>query len=872
MDAPDERRDGPPDHADDVVERFGTYTPPFVRVAAEPDGGRRMPASFRRGSDGLFRRDADTALGQAVVTIGGALQYDLALETNASVGDAFQFRSSFKHAKATFDASDLAIASFSSVVDDSYPSLSLVGGAARAGGYANARSEYLEAIEYGGIDCLAAAHPGNLSLGVAGIVATQAAARECGLALSGLGAGSAPVFEVNGIRVAVLSYTRDMRDRDSRITAEGASTLLSEFSPERVSADVRRVRAQGAEFVVGVLNCQGVAVAYGATERLDAGVEIAESGADYVVCNRPGVISKHVRHRTREGREVPIATSLGTLISGASRASGYASALLRLVLRRTPDGAVEVEDTCIPVFRPPYYAGASTPAIPLPAGSRAFPDHERAGAVSEQVVGLLGRDIDHFERRWVMVPSHYQSHFTPRTLAGVLGAAFSAADELALGELADEPLPRLAARVEDLAEGCAVFVEAHPRSVREMNPVPLEAAERSGARIAIAVRPVDGIPTLVVDDPWSAVLTAAKDIRDRCDALVVAVTGTAGKTTTKDLIGTALSAGMRTLHIRGNSNTPATLYVGVQKLRPTDDAFVQEVNEGTPGAARVMSELLRPRIAVITSIADGHLDQMGTIEHVIEGASDVVAGMPDDGVLIVNNDNEHLRGRTFPVRTVRYGIDDPECDVYASDVVLSAAQSTFTIVDGHEELSARVEIAGAHNVSNALAAYAAAREAGVEPQRIVGALSTFRASSVRQHLVEHGGYHLLIDTYNSNLLALGVSLDMLSRIEIAPGARRIAVLGDMGEQGDKFEENHAEAGRRAAEYGVDLLLCHGDGMRYAAETAREGGVEAIHLDTIDGLRVTTRDRLRPGDAVLFKASGAENFTQRVLAPLFGKIV
>ncbi|WP_105567564.1 Mur ligase family protein [Microbacterium halophytorum] len=856
----------------DVVERFATYSPSFVRLDTEPDSDHSASEEFHQDADGVWRRSVDTALGQAVVTIGGALHYDLALENNARVGDAYQFRSSFKHIKGTFDASDLSIASFTSVVDDKYPSLALAQGVMKSGRYANARSEYLEAIRYAGIDCIAAAHPRNLSLGVAGVLATEAAARARGVVLSGLGRESAPVYEVNGILVAVLSYTLDIRDRDARITSDGAAALLSEYSPERVAADVETVRSRGAGVIIGMLNCQGVAAPHDIDARRIAGMTMAELGVDYVACNRPGTVSEYERYRTEDEREVPLATSLGTLMSGASREAGYASVLLRLTLRPTVDGSVDIEDAFIPVLRLPYYEGAATPAIPLPAGSRAFREHDRAGAVAGQITKLLGDGIAHHEQRRVTVFSHYQPHFTPNTLAELLGVEFSDADQAVLGSRADKPLNRIATRLEDIAKGCAVVLGARTRGAKIQHRITPETAREVNARVAIAPEPIAGIPTLVVEDPWAAAMAAGRDILDRYDPTVVAVTGTAGKTTTKDLIGLCLSAGMKTLHIRGNGNTATTIHTSIQKLRATDEAFVQEVHEGTPKAAGLMSELLRPRIAVITSIADGHLDQMGTLENVIEGNTDIVNGMPADGVLIVNNDNEYLRELTFPVRTLRYGVDDPACDVYARDVELSESHSSFTIVDGDTVLDAWLGVSGVHNVSNALAAYLAAREAGVPPHRIIGALSTYRANSVRQNLVEHGGYQLLVDTYNSNLLALGVSLDMLSRVEIVPHARRIAVLGDMGEQGDKFHENHVEAGVKVAELGVDILLCHGDGMRLAAETARAAGVTTMHEGNLEDFLARVRDTLRPGDAVLFKAAGAANFTERVVVPLFGKIV
>jgi UDP-N-acetylmuramoyl-tripeptide--D-alanyl-D-alanine ligase len=352
----------------------------------------------------------------------------------------------------------------------------------------------------------------------------------------------------------------------------------------------------------------------------------------------------------------------------------------------------------------------------------------------------------------------------------------------------------------------------------------------------------------------------------------VAVTGTAGKTTTKEMLGEVFDRHFRTLHVEGNYNTMRTAGLVVQKLSPDDEAYIQEVHGGSPGAARMLSTVIGPDVCLITSIGEAHLEQMGSLEAIIEGKMQIIEGMGPDGTLILNEDNPHLRAQRPDVRTVRYSIEDREVDYRARDIRRVGDSLEFEIVGPDGVHPAVVGSRGMHNVSNALGVFAAGREAGIPAQTIIAGISRYRPSSTRQNLVEVGGYSLLVDAYNSNPISLESGVETLCEIPIEPGGRRIAVLGDMGEQGDRFDENHRAVGDMLARYPVDLVICSGPGMQLAAQRLHDHGIEVHHHGSFEDLAASLHAEVSPIDIVLFKAAGAVDLEKKVVFPAFGRVI
>ena len=870
------------DHIDGKVVRDGRASDDaLVREYAVPGTGPRFavqeptPAVSPAGYvfDGeVWTRAEDSARGEAVVMCTGSLLYDRELERTRSVGDGHEFRSLFSRIRAALTTADLAVGSLGTVVVDEYPAMSTIPQRYIDGHYTNAPSSYLDAIRFGGFDCLALANPYNLDGGVRGIASTERRVREAALAPSGLGRTKNPVFEINGIRIAVLSFTVNAYRIDEWITSEGADRLLNVHTPARVSAAVAEVREAGAQFVLVYLDCRSDGESMGLADRKNAAAETAEAGADYVVCVRPPLVSRHLVYTTSDGRRVPIASGIGTFMAGPKNHIDTPSAILRLVVRSADDGGIRVEDSYIPVRRFPLHKGVASAV----AAAHPFydPDHrpKAFGDTREVVAQKLGKEIPPDRSRTVTIDSDLRPQISPAQIAEVLGVDFSAGDRHSLGAALEEPVSIVAVQKEHLLPGSAAVLT--PRTVAGVVPNRIRPADptAAGASMAVATEPVPDVPTLVVEDPGAAFIRIATAIRERYRPLMVAVTGSAGKTTTMEMLAPIFHRQMRTLMVKGNYNTPRGAARMIQKLSEDDEAYIQEVHGGSPGTASVASRMLSPDIAVITSIGDAHLQQLGTISNVIEAKMQVIDGLAPGGTLIVNDDNEHLHAQHPSVRTLRCSTTDESCDFVARNIVQHEDLVEFDIIYPDGATSVVVHSRGRHNVSNALLAFAAARTAGMPVDTIVAGLSRYRTRSVRQNLVEVGGYRLFVDAYNSNPLSLRSAISTLCELPVREGARRVAVLGDMGEQGTKVAENHTAAGEHIVRSQVDLVLSHGEGMAYTAAALRAAGRPVRHSASAEELITDVRDHVRPGDLVLFKAAGSVDLVKTIVYPVFGKVV
>ena len=853
-----------------LVDAYSLREPPF---AVQLDRSDRGAAGFvHDAEDGVWRRERDTARGEAVIMCAGSLTYDRTMESNAHVGDTYEFRTQFRHVRPVLDSADLAIGSLGSMVADMFPAMSTLPGRYTGRHYVNARSEFVDALEYAGFDCLALAHPYNLDGGVRGISATESAVRDRGLVPSGLGRDRNPVFDVNGVRIAVLSHTIAAYRVREAITAEGAARLLNVFEEVAVRAAIREARDAGAQFVLSYLDRRATGSQLRRSEWLRAAELMAECGADYVVCTRPDVVSRYVSHTTSDGRTVPIAASIGTFIAGSGAGPDTASALLRIVVRPTEDGGVNVDDSYIPVQRFNSYRGARSPVVPAH-------EHYNPHFVAEdfrdgpsRVAAALGDGIRPEQSRRVKIHTHYRPQVTPARIAEVVGARFGDADRLTLGDAIDVPVHSVVIRQEDLAPGCVAVMAKHSARGRSFEEMTVEAAVEAGALMLVADEPCEALPTLLVEDPLAALAAVTSDVREQYAPFTVAVTGTAGKTTTKEMLAEVFDRHVRTLHVAGNYNTIGTAAVVVQKLAAEDEAYIQEAHGASPGAASLLSRMISPDVCLITSIGEAHLEQMGSLEAIIEGKMQIADGLRPGGALILNDDNPHLQAQEPDVRTLRYSMQDRDVDYRARGIrrVGDALEFEIHAPDGVHE--AVIHARALHNVSNALGAFAAGREAGIPAGAIIAGLSRYRSSFTRQNLVEVGGYTLFLDTYNSNPISLQSAVETLCEIRVAEGGRRIAVLGDMGEQGERFEENHRAVGEMIARHPLDLVICAGPGMEFTAEQLHSRGVDVHLYGGLDEVGAALHTEIAPGDIILFKAAGALELAKSVVYPVFGRIV
>jgi UDP-N-acetylmuramoyl-tripeptide--D-alanyl-D-alanine ligase len=365
----------------------------------------------------------------------------------------------------------------------------------------------------------------------------------------------------------------------------------------------------------------------------------------------------------------------------------------------------------------------------------------------------------------------------------------------------------------------------------------------------------NGKPTRVyvpVGDTQQALLDLAKAYGARFRIPKVAVTGSNGKTTTKDMIAAVLRRAGKTLATEGNFNNHVGLPLTLFGLRRAHRFAVLEMGTNHPGEIRVLSETARPALAVVTNIGWSHLEHFGTKEAIRDEKLSIAAGISSGGTLFLNVDDPLLCDVRAPagVRVVTYGVHRGQI---RPDELALGPDGCAAFRLGRTRF--RLRIPGMHNVYNALAAVAVAVHLRVPKSAAAEALAAFSPPKFRMQVKRLGSVTVLDDCYNANPSSMRSALETLAAFQ--PGGRRLAVLGDMLELGPESERLHSEIGRYVAESGVELLYTFGTLSRHINQAAREKGLSrqaAQHFSDFDLMSAELAGALRPADAVLIKGS------------------
>jgi UDP-N-acetylmuramoyl-tripeptide--D-alanyl-D-alanine ligase len=386
----------------------------------------------------------------------------------------------------------------------------------------------------------------------------------------------------------------------------------------------------------------------------------------------------------------------------------------------------------------------------------------------------------------------------------------------------------------------------------------VEAALASGAVAAIVRK--DALARfccktrlLAVEDTLVALQQLGAAVRRIWGKTLVAITGSAGKTTTKETVAHVLASQLRVHKSHGNFNNHFGLPLNLLQLEPEHNVAVLELGMSHAGEIAALAKLAQPNIGVVTNVAPVHLEFFDSIAGIARAKYELIEALPAGGIAVLNADDPYVCqfGRDFHGKVVTYGIHKP-ADVCAQNIEHRGAEGTrFDVVIDAVREQASFPLVGEHNVLNALAAVAVALELGISPSNAVTALGTMSPVEKRGEIVEIAGATVINDCYNSNPKALQSMVDALVSL---PSQRHIVVAGEMLELGPSGADLHRECGRYMARRGVKRLI----GVRGLAEAmvegAREGGVEADFVATPEEAGQRIAQELHVGDVILFKAS------------------
>ena len=387
---------------------------------------------------------------------------------------------------------------------------------------------------------------------------------------------------------------------------------------------------------------------------------------------------------------------------------------------------------------------------------------------------------------------------------------------------------------------------------------------------------MDGCAYIQVPSTLEAIKKIAAFYRSALDIPVVGVIGSVGKTSTKEMIASVLSQKYSVLKTDGNFNNEIGVPLTIFRIRKEHQVAVLEMGISDFGEMDRLADIAKPDICVMTNIGWCHLENLKTRDGILKAKTECFAHMREGGTAILNGDDDKLSTQQSVCgrRPVFYGIPekmqqaepgsyekDPQ--VYAKDVEnLGFEGMKATICTPSGSFAAEISIPGEHNVYNALAAAAVGITLGLSMEQIAKGIAEAKTIAGRTNFIRHNGMIIIDDCYNANPVSTKAALDLLS---LADG-RKVAVLGDMFELGEKERELHGQVGAYAAEQGIDCLYCAGNLSKEMYRAAKEAGIDCVeHFADTDALLAALPGLLQPGDSVLIKASHGMGYAKIVEA-------
>jgi UDP-N-acetylmuramoyl-tripeptide--D-alanyl-D-alanine ligase len=383
------------------------------------------------------------------------------------------------------------------------------------------------------------------------------------------------------------------------------------------------------------------------------------------------------------------------------------------------------------------------------------------------------------------------------------------------------------------------------------------ALEKGAAAAAVEKKELQRYPTtnrlLAVDDTLAALQALAAAVRKVWGNPLVGVTGSAGKTTTKEAIAHVLASRFRVLKSEGNFNNHFGLPLMLLKLEPEHEIAVIEMGMSHAGEIRALAKIAQPEIGVVTNVAPVHLEFFDSIAGIARAKYELIESLPTNGVAVLNADDEYVSqfGRGFKGKVLTYGMS-AIADVRAENIrPRGAGGSEFDVIARSARAHSTLPLVGEHNILNALAAIAVGLSRGLTLSEAAATLATLAPAEKRGQVLQLGNITVIDDCYNSNPKALNAMVDALAAMN---AKRRIVVAGEMLELGPTAEQMHREAGEHIAKKNIDLLVGVRGLAQIMVDGARQAGVNAEFAATPQEAGEWLAREARDGDVVLLKAS------------------
>lgn len=384
-----------------------------------------------------------------------------------------------------------------------------------------------------------------------------------------------------------------------------------------------------------------------------------------------------------------------------------------------------------------------------------------------------------------------------------------------------------------------------------------QKAVENGATAILAEHEIDVTCPYIIGDSSVALLQKMASLyREKVQARVVGITGSVGKTTTKEFISSVLSQKGKTHKTEGNKNSETGLPITILGIEPDDKYCVAEMGMSGFGEISVLTGIARPDYAVITNVGYSHIEMLGSREGILKAKMEIVEGLKKDGTLILNGDDDMLIKRLDAFEnTLTFGIENKNCDIVAENISIDENRTSFTVRSRFADSDFEIVIpaVGKHYIYDSLSAILIGLLEKIDIEKIKEGIASFSDQKGRSNIYQKSGYTIIDDTYNAVPASIIEAVDNLKLL--SKNNRRIVVLGDMLELGTYSNLLHTQVGLHLT--GIDRIIIYGKFARYYGEGAVEAGVEGKNIyytSNVSSAAQYLKELAIPGDYILFKAS------------------
>ena len=772
------------------------------------------------------------------------------------------FEACFKYIKPVLAESDFAIANLKTMVSEKAPYAHEIHHI--EGRYhCNAPVQYLAALKYAGFDAFALANNHNADVGIEGLLETLDHIDKCGFMRTGMFADAEEkrylLADINGIRLAVLSYTMHISsDLDKEFfTQEGCEILLNRYEEEKVKQDVTAAKRAGAEFILCYMYFLGKEYSHEVTDsKRTIALQLANAGIDCIMGSHSHSLQHYDIISAEDGRMVPIIYSLGNFITSdnTSMITRY-NVIYKLELRKKA-GKVEIcNESYIPCRIVEHILKSGFVVFPTQKKWHNDFSSKLLDEAQEKISSVIGSKIL-IESISNLAPldKAFNGLMSNKLTLNIICKICNIEVPDEFKKIEHEKVVHITALHSWVQKGSIFFSKFTGTDEEEL----AQKAHEKGAKVIFSTKKLftsDGkkLPCVIVNNPLQCFFIINRYLRCNFRGKVIAITGSVGKTTTKEMLYHVVSKEFSTVKSNENANSHAAISNMIQRLSPKTQICIQEAGAFSPGDINGSGFMLNPNACLITNVGYPHVDLYGSIENILKDKMSLVENLVDDGVAFLNYDDERIRTYKIEKEVISFAIYNKDADYTASDIIYGNGVIDFTINGRGESIPARIYMYGEYNVINALAAFAVGRWLGISARDIVNSLENYRSEGMRQNVCNIGGYYLYMDCYNSAPNSVLGSVHSLSLMKPENNGRKIVVFGDIPRLGKFSEEIHRKVGKDMSLEEVDAYFFLGTYAQYTAEELKKAGCEVYHTLKREELNSWLINYIRRDDIILFKA-------------------